>query len=542
MEYKGMEFESIRFNPKQIISECITTLDAKFSEGHLLLHQNLQPTLSQCYLGDPIRFKQIIINLLGNAIKFTKEGHIHIHAEIITYQQNNAILVKIKDTGIGIPKDKLDIIFHPFIQHDSTITRNFGGTGLGTTISKEIIELMGGKIWVESTVNVGSTFSFIMPAPHFHCHCHKGCVELKLDNISNTFSHKIQGLNLLLVEDIATNAELAQMKLTDAGHHVTIANNGLIAVKLFTEQHFDVILMDIQMPIMDGLTATKNIRLIEQKNNQETIPIIAMTASVFQEDINRCMKAGMNDFISKPIDFNKLFNALNENVALISPEDILQQIYSQPNTQISQTNKETHNKTSIIDTKKGLKIWGNQLSYYQSLHQFVIDHKEDSNKIKIYQKENNLQQINFIIHTLKGLSGNLCMNQLNIITHHLDDLLQSNKHHSINNQPFKTQFLLLETSLINLIHFIENNITITTTTTSSTTTKVWQYKTLKPLLNQLTNALIASEPEQAEINLEAIKNYLTTEDYHSLQTSIDNFEMDEANDFLQKIINKKQNQ
>ena len=244
----------------------------------------------------------MITNLVGNAIKFTRSGGVTLRA-FPEPGREGIIHFEVEDTGIGIPDDRLESIFEPFSQADTSTTRKFGGTGLGTTISKQIVGLMGGRIWVESELGQGSTFHFTIPLPESDC---------KVDALSITDSQVLpakasRAYNILLAEDVVENADLAILRLEQVGHTVVHAENGAEAVRLYQEEgNFDLVLMDIQMPVLDGLAATKYIRELEQ-GDKNHLPILAMTASVLKEERDRCKEAGMDGLIAKPVNFAELF-------------------------------------------------------------------------------------------------------------------------------------------------------------------------------------------------------------------------------------------
>ena len=243
-------------------------------------------------IGDSIRIKQILINLVSNAIKFTKKGGIQVKMRYESVMNQKSLIFEVKDSGIGIPKNRLDKIFTAFAQTDSSITRKFGGTGLGLTISKELVELMDGQISVISKKEEGSVFTFSIPAP-------LGKEPIKAEKTINTSSQKTDDLKILVAEDNAINQTVAKAIFNQLGYPIDIANNGLEAVEMFQKKPYDIIFMDLQMPVMDGLTATKTILDIAKGNNK-TAFITAMTANAMKEDKKKCIDIGMNYFLSKP--------------------------------------------------------------------------------------------------------------------------------------------------------------------------------------------------------------------------------------------------
>jgi len=252
--------------------------------------------------GDVGRIRQILLNLVSNAVKFTDHGGISIVAYVESQIDSNhlRLAMKVKDTGIGMTLEQQKKIFNDFEQADIKTSRLYGGTGLGLSISKRLSELMGGTISLESKLNEGSEFTLFLP------------LELSkdedvLDSDEDLILNKPkEGAHILVAEDNFLSQKLAHRILTNLGMNVTLANHGKIACDLAKSSHFDLIILDVMMPVMDGIEAAKEIR----KNDEKT-PIIAMTASVFEEDIRKCLEAGMNDHISKPIDPKSLYKALS---------------------------------------------------------------------------------------------------------------------------------------------------------------------------------------------------------------------------------------
>ena len=312
--------EHISFDLWRTVDDTLKTLALRAHGKGLELTSDIAPELPPFLLGDPGRIRQILVNLIGNAIKFTEAGHIVIRVEGVSGVSGNQAAVgqdealgvhfSVTDSGIGIPPEKLDSIFEAFSQEDSSITRKYGGTGLGLTISARLSEMLGGRLWVESEVGRGSTFHFTayfarvqpVPAPT--------AGPLPKDQASLApqplQKDKALPLEVLLVEDHPTNQVLATKLLERWGHRVSVAENGLLGVEAIAARRFDVILMDMMMPVMDGLEATRQIRAAEQASGAPRTPIIAMTANAMQGDREICIEAGMDDYLAKPIKSQEL--------------------------------------------------------------------------------------------------------------------------------------------------------------------------------------------------------------------------------------------
>ncbi|MCF8233996.1 MAG: response regulator [Bacteroidales bacterium] len=309
IEAGQLELESVRFNLRTIINEIIRLLDIKANEQQDELHADLDKHVPTFVIGDPLRLKQIIINLVNNAIKFTKKGKVTLKAEQIS-EEDKKIKLKFSviDTGIGISEEGRKRLFKSFSQLSESTQRKFGGTGLGLAISKNLTQLMEGEIGVKSQEGKGSTFWFT-------------AVFDKVDNRGEKEDQRSSAkkkqkstderkLKILLVEDNKINQKVALASLKPFGHDIKVAENGEEAIEKYKNGTFDVILMDIQMPVMDGYSATREIRKIEKTENRPHCKIVALTANARKEDQDESFKAGMDDFISKPFkrqDIERLF-------------------------------------------------------------------------------------------------------------------------------------------------------------------------------------------------------------------------------------------
>lgn len=321
IEANRMQLESIPFNLDELVIDIIRIVKYRAKEKELALTYNIESNVNRHVLGDPTRIKQILINLLSNAIKFTHQGHITLN---IAPHQNAAgeetVLISVNDSGIGISDKHQARIFNRFAQADTSTTRNYGGTGLGLAITKQLIELMGGEIWLESEVNVGSTFFVSLPLKDTDLTPISVSMASNARNAIDTSS--LDSLTLLLVEDIATNRKIIRHFLQGTGMHIIEAVNGQEALDTYIQNNcmFDVILMDQEMPIMDGLQATTAIRSYEQENGVEPTPIIALSAHAFNQYKDELLNAGCNAFLSKPVKKNDLLTALENEISIISPE------------------------------------------------------------------------------------------------------------------------------------------------------------------------------------------------------------------------------
>lgn len=301
-----LELEEIPFDMHEVIQTACQTLTFKTQEKELFLEVKPLPIAHTAVKGDPYRLNQVLLNLMNNAIKFTEKGGVTLSSQLIEETSSQVILeFSVTDTGIGIPEDTHEKIFKEFMQETAGTSRKYGGTGLGLNISKRLIEMQNGRIWVESEVGKGSSFKFVLP--FLKCG-EEEIAHLPLEKERTDLS-SLKTAHVLLAEDNEINVVLAQTLLENRGIRVDVARNGKEALALLGEKPYDLVLMDIQMPEMDGIKATRLIRSLTdpQKAN---IPIIALTANALKGEAERYRKAGMNAYLSKPFKEEALFRKI----------------------------------------------------------------------------------------------------------------------------------------------------------------------------------------------------------------------------------------
>jgi len=305
IEADKIELESISLPLKNLLNDLFKTAEFLAKKKNLSLNIDLSPGLPQQILGDPVRLSQIINNLLGNAIKFTDHGQITLSAYVST-ETPARLLISVKDTGIGIPVEVQDHIFDAFSQQDVSTTRRFGGTGLGLSICNKLAKLMGGRITLASKVGEGSQFTLELPVnvpPE---------ATKTTEPVKHTEEADIQKLNILIAEDNVINQTLMVNLMSRQGHTARIANNGAEAVAMWQEGQFDLILMDMQMPVMGGMDATREIRRLEkEKNLGQRVPIHALTASAMASEQQEAIEAGLDGYLTKPVNRQILNDVLS---------------------------------------------------------------------------------------------------------------------------------------------------------------------------------------------------------------------------------------
>jgi len=405
IEAGKLDLEEIPFNIDQVIAEVAQIFEDQIKEKEIDLIVNIDKSIPPNLAGDPLRLRQVLVNLVSNAVKFTDKGNIQITAEArLTETDRTEVLFRIADTGLGIDADIQNKLFNAFTQADGSTTRRYGGTGLGLAISKRIVNMMSGNIWLKSELGRGSTFSF----------------TVRLKNIADTAASdqdtrsgyyqpqadEFADINLLLVEDSLINQRVAFEILRTTGMNVHNALNGKEALVKLEEMEFDIILMDVQMPEIDGLEAT---RLIREKLKLSQIPIIAMTAHAMKGDRQKCLAAGMNDYVSKPIDPKQLFNALRRNLeidtgdsrALPQPDKRANDIPEGIITGIPVT-------AEVLNVQESLERLGGDLQLYITIiEEFLNQHAESCGQFKALIAAGDYEEAARVAHTLKGASGSI---------------------------------------------------------------------------------------------------------------------------------------
>ncbi|NOR51986.1 MAG: response regulator, partial [Gammaproteobacteria bacterium] len=406
----------------------------KAEEKGLELEINVSPDVPKVLKGDPLRLRQILINLGNNAIKFTEQGQITINVETVHQAGKQPILeFCVCDTGIGMSPEQQKGLFQSFNQADSSTSRLYGGSGLGLSISKQLTNLMGGEIWVESALNQGSKFYFT--------------VQMEMGNIGDLqyFEHvdsseavaHLHGAKVLLVEDNKLNQELVIALLVKNGIEVTTVWNGQEALDILQKERFDGVLMDIQMPVMDGYSAAREIR---KQPQFDELPIIAMTANVIKGDQKKSEEAGMNDYISKPLDQDEMFTTMAHwitplvnkvkyegNVEISSIKDPATPIKQEETDKKRQRKNSTLDKLVGIDTNNGLLMTMNDHELFHNLLTwFYDDQRRFEENFNNALKSDDSQAATRMAHTLKGNSGSIGATKIQKAAERLEILCTEN--------------------------------------------------------------------------------------------------------------------
>ena len=307
IEARTVDLENVPLSLTQIMQEVMSMMGVRVREKGLAFTGQGECVENRLFMGDPARLRQIILNLCSNAIKFTDQGsvHVEIDCQVAADENTDLVCIAVRDTGIGIAADKLETIFHKFVQADSSINRKYGGTGLGLAITKTLTEIMGGTIKVESEPGIGSTFTVSVPLVK------AAAMDIQQANgsLAETIRRQVNPTirpQILLVEDYAPNVMVAKKFLEEFGYECDVASNGIEAVEKSRTGHFAAALMDVQMHGMNGFEATQLIREFEKIKDKKRLPIIGMTAHALSGDKERCLAVGMDDYIAKPFNPDEL--------------------------------------------------------------------------------------------------------------------------------------------------------------------------------------------------------------------------------------------
>ena len=415
LEKGVVELEYVDFSLRELCIDITSSLRLSAQGKNLPLEMDYAAGMGEFFKGDPLRIRQVVVNLLSNAIKFTERGAVRLS---IT-QDGDMVHLAIHDTGIGIPPDRVGKIFDRFAQADPSMTRRFGGTGLGTSIARQLVDLMGGKITVESQLGVGSVFHVRLPLQ-------PGQDILSLPAAAND---DLPPLRILIADDVEQNVELLMISLGKLGHHVVSVDDGAKAVDAACNSRFDVILMDVQMPVLDGLAATRLIREHESVYRLAAVPIIALTASVQAEDRHATESAGMQGFASKPVEINALVAEIARVVGL-NPDRIVPAANDAPPRSAAQDTATTTAASSDkrpIDHEQGGFVWGSADALHLAIRRFLATHADASTQLAAQWNQRDLAAMAALAHRINGAAGNLALPALHDLAGQLEHALKHNE-------------------------------------------------------------------------------------------------------------------
>jgi CheY-like chemotaxis protein len=373
------------------------------------------PDVPAALVGDPLRLGQILLNLAGNAVKFTERGTVELRVDVEARREASvALRFAVSDTGIGLTEEQIARLFHAFSQADGSTTRKFGGTGLGLAFSQRLVELMGGRIWVDSHPGVGTTFYVL--------------VELVVDHAADARrerapaetgprdERRLVGARVLLVEDNPMNRQLTEELLQQEGAECALAINGWLAIETLERlgiDHFDAVLIDLQMPEMDGYEATRRIRMME---GAQRLPLIALTAHAMREERERCLAVGMQDHLAKPVDPELLTTKLIE---WIGPERLAAARRRVPTETGPRAGRAVPSATPSgpdlpgIDLAAGLhRCGGDRRLFNELLHQFDVLYADAARELQEHCAAGRLKEARVLVHSVRGTAASLGMEEL----------------------------------------------------------------------------------------------------------------------------------
>ena len=496
------------------LANTLRGLETQATENNLQLQVEYHRDLPACFYGDAQRLFQVVRNLVGNAIKFSDQGQVTVVVQ--AGEEDNFLQFSVVDTGIGMTDQQVSRVFESFTQADETTTRRFGGLGLGAAIAKQIVSLMGGKIWVESAKGQGSTFHFTayLPKSEQTADCLFGHAYYSSEFVSPRV------FNILLAEDIEANATLVTLRLEQQGHKVQWVQNGRQAVELYKNNDYDLILMDIFMPELDGLDATREIRYLEG-DSAEPLPILALTASVLPEDQQRCFDAGMDGVLAKPIDFPELLTVIENSVYAGKGK-----VNKRPPSVIPDHSAEALDFSQldgVIDYKKALENWVTPTVYAKSLEVFAREKINDGKSMAemLTLEPDNFEPVRQIAHALKGVAATLVIDKVTDLATQINDDLKGG-----DGDGALQKLLLLDEALQ------EAALAITRFSreyqNEEFPVKVFEKENVLHLLNELGKSLDELNPAVCRPIMADLTDYLGTDKLAHIQQGLDNFDFDLA--------------
>jgi len=412
--------ESIPLNISQTLNDISNLVSALATDKGLTIELDIAPEIpAEGILGDALRLQQVLLNLCSNAIKFTQHGTIYMRCQVESRARETLVVrFSVQDSGIGISPQQIPMLFHAFTQADASTTRRFGGSGLGLSICKGLVEKMGGRIWVESEPGQGSNFIFTVQFALGEHQPQEADNQLTFAQLEQQM-RRLRGAKVLVVEDNAFNQQVARDLLVEYGLQVDVAENGLVAIEKIERQNYDVVLMDIQMPVMDGYTAT---RLIRQNPHCQTLPIIALTASVLRSEKDICLQAGMNDRLAKPIVPEHLFSALLSWVKYTQPAATEMDSAPQPLATLPSTEK-----TSARVIMPGInaepviqRMRSNVVAYRRLLALFCQQFQNAAEPLQKALSAQDFETARRLAHTVKGSAATVGADDLGDVAGRLE--------------------------------------------------------------------------------------------------------------------------
>lgn len=530
IEAGKMIMEDISFRLDSVLDNVLAIITAKAAEKNIELVRNIENDIPNLLIGDPLRLGQIFTNLLNNAVKFTESGHIDVNAELLKIEENNCRLkFSVADTGIGMTREQLADLFTPFSQADTSVTRRYGGTGLGLTITKKLVEMMEGEITVASEPGKGSTFSFtagfslrpqMLNDPSYGITGRKAAINGE-NEASSKLHGRIRGAKVLIVEDNPLNQQVVKENLESAGIIVEMANNGQEGLQAMAENNYDLVLMDVQMPVMGGYEAT---HILRQDKRFAQLPVIAMTAHAMQGSREQCLENGMNDYVSKPIDPEQLFSVLQKWIKSEVKNAGGKEEKLPVNVSPDSAAAYIPDVLAGIDIDAGLqRIGGNRKLFIKLLKEFQRDYKNTAGKIKDALKNKDTTTALHLVHNVKGVAGNISAKEVFEAAVHLEKNIRKKDEGKIDRflDAFNAELVTVNRS----IEELENpNVIDEKEILAESAVDITK---VSPLLDRLDN-LLREKNLEAEVVLESLTKFIGNSKYRDdirlLWEQIDDFD------------------
>ena len=534
IEAGKLEMEQRGFRLRDVLEETADLFREKVAGTGVELIVDIAAGTPGALQGDPLRLRQVLVNLTGNALKFTETGEVEIRVAPVDVEPAQTTLrFAVRDTGVGIPADKIGRLFTAFTQADGSTTRKYGGTGLGLAVSRQLVELMGGEIGVESREGEGSTF-------HFTAVFGRGSAteaEAVVPAAGSVDSRSLAGARILLVEDNPVNQRLATIVLQQAGCAVEVAGNGREAVAAVGARGYDAVLMDVQMPEMDGYEAARQIR-----QGGGALPIIAMTASAMKGDRELCLEAGMDDYVSKPIDREELFGTLRKWIGeLRTGED--------RGTEASAAESANILPTSLpgIDLPEVMGRMGNDEELLRDLlAKFAGEFGDAVDEIRQALDVGDEEGVRRLVHTLKGTAGNLSAKGVQAVARELEEAIDAER-----SEPFEGLLAQMERALAQVFDGVGERAPLEASgegrepgsaAADGRPLRVPDRETLAGLLESLRQGLRDQDPVAADSCLEEVGAQLAgtalEERFRLLAGQIGDFDFGAARDTLETLVSE----
>jgi len=520
IEAGRMTLESVDFDLYNVVEELCSMVQGEAQRKGLDVVFNIKPDVPRYIKGDITRLKQVILNLLSNGIKFTDEGSLGIRVALHEKNGEQVLLrFDLTDTGIGISEEEKRHLFAVFTQADASTSRKYGGTGLGLAICKKIVQLMEGEIGVESIVGKGSTFSFTVRM------CIAGqppVVQQKEKDpaMIGIFKQK----KFLLVEDNLVNLQMVQGILESLGFETDTAESGFLAIAMIGKKKYDVVLMDIRMPEMDGYETARRMRLVD---GNENLPIIALSADAVEGVAEKVYAAGMNGYLTKPLEPSKLIKILQNIIGM-----------EKKVTTFAESCEMKSDLPTCIDSENAIRrIGGNKGKYKEILKIFIANHSKDNEKLERFLSEGNVEKVHRMLHNIKGMAANIGAKKLQESAVMLERTIERSAEKD--SRQAKEQFAIALQECCKAAQGIVESLTEETMGKKIETQGMDSKEILSVLLQ-----LLEDGDSQAKKYFESHKQYLTQEiphrEYSQLHETITTYHLEDALEILRNMIRKKE--